>query len=75
MTARCVKCGQEWPRDPRLEVPCPTCGAAIGRSCKRPSGHVAPEPHVPREQAAIDAGHLTAHCPAEPQAGLFEVTP
>jgi hypothetical protein len=35
-------CEKTWPRDPALEVVCPTCGAAVGRPCvaRRPSGHV-----------------------------------
>ena len=36
---RCTNCGQEWPRDPALEVPCPVCRAGIGQICRRPSGH------------------------------------
>jgi hypothetical protein len=37
----CLKpgCCREWPRDPVLEVACPSCRAPIGRACKRPSGH------------------------------------
>lgn len=38
--AVCLKgCGKVWPRDPALEVPCPTCNAHAGRRCYRPSGH------------------------------------
>jgi hypothetical protein len=61
MTARCNRCGQEWPRDPALEVPCPACHAAAGRKCRRPSGHAC-DIHVERDQAALDAGKL-APCP------------
>jgi DNA-directed RNA polymerase subunit RPC12/RpoP len=39
MQVRCSRCGQEWPRDPALEVVCPNCRARIGVRCKRPSGH------------------------------------
>lgn len=39
---RCDRCGQEWPRDPVLEVECPVCGAQPGQACRaaRPSGYV-----------------------------------
>lgn len=74
MSAHCTACGQEWPRDPRLEVACPTCGARIGSRCKRPSGHEAPEPHVAREELCILGGFMTRECPASPrrQGRLFE---
>jgi hypothetical protein len=62
--AYCRRCGQTWPRDPRLEVACPRCGAAAGTSCRRPSGHAAAEIHVEREQLAVDQGFLSAPCPA-----------
>jgi hypothetical protein len=62
--AHCRRCGQTWPRDPRLEVDCPRCGAAAGTSCRRPSGHAAAEIHVEREQLAVDRGVLSAPCPA-----------
>jgi hypothetical protein len=60
----CQLCGQEWPRDPRLEVSCPTCGAAIGVRCRRPSGHnvFGGQPHQLREEAAIVAGFMTREC-------------
>lgn len=61
----CNLCGQTWPRDPRLEVPCPECRAPIGRRCHRPSGHQC-EFHIPREQAAVDGGFLTRRCPGNP---------
>lgn len=59
----CTRCGQSWPRDPALEVACPDCGAAVGRRCKRPSGHVAMDVHAARDRAAMAAGHY-APCPA-----------
>ena len=39
--AKCEDCGHTWPRDPSLEVECPTCGARVGFRCTalRPSGH------------------------------------
>lgn len=59
---RCCRCGQEWPRDPALEVPCPTCLAAVGHRCRRPSGHPAQGLHKARDQAAMDAA-LLPKCP------------
>lgn len=60
MTAVCHRCGERWPRHPALEVQCPTCHATVGVGCFRPSGHAGPliEPHVEREQRAVDAGVL-----------------
>lgn len=63
---RCLKdgCDMRWPRDPALEVPCPDCGAGIGRKCKRPSGHAAWQNwvHASRDIAADQAGHYGV-CP------------
>lgn len=75
MAVFCHLCGQEWPRDPRLEVACPTCKASIGVRCMRPSGHrsyTGDQPHIEREELAIMRGFLTRTCPAvEPkQLGL-----
>ncbi len=53
MPVTCLRCGQDWPRDPALEVPCPTCKAAIGSRCKRPSGHQASDVHVDRDRLAM----------------------
>jgi hypothetical protein len=55
VTVQCTGCGQIWPRDPILEVACPTCHARIGRRCKRPSGHQAGEYHTARDLLAISA--------------------
>jgi hypothetical protein len=63
----CSLCGQEWPRDPRLEVPCPSCRARIGSPCERPSGHRAAEIHIEREQKAVDEGFLSKECPGAPR--------
>ncbi len=70
MTARpvyCQKpgCGRSWPRDPALEVPCPTCRAPIGSPCKRPSGHplFAHGVHAERDLAA-DAEGKYGVCPS-----------
>jgi predicted amidophosphoribosyltransferase len=59
-TVKCDNCGQEWPRDPALEVACPKCRAPVGRVCRRPSGHNlwGNQPHRERDQAAMDAGLL-----------------
>lgn len=56
---RCSGCGDEWDADPRLGVPCPTCGAAVGRRCKRPSEHTASQPHRARRRAAFAAAPCT----------------
>ena len=64
MTIYCTRrtdCGKTWPRDPVLEVRCPTCQAPVGRRCKRPSGHAC-EVHVGRDRLADRAGHYGA-CP------------
>jgi DNA-directed RNA polymerase subunit RPC12/RpoP len=60
MTVRCANCGDEWERDPALEVACPQCGAKVGCKCKRPSQHGVwgGQPHASRDQAAMDAGFL-----------------
>lgn len=63
----CDLCGEEWPRHPALEVACPVCKAPVHGPCKRPSGHVAMEPHADREQAALDQGVLR-RCPKAPAA-------
>lgn len=63
---KCSRCGQEWPRDPALEVECPTCRAPVGRKCRRPSGHPVLGPnrmHPKRDNAAMSAG-LLMRCPA-----------
>jgi hypothetical protein len=41
VTVACLNegCGRTWPRDPVLEVACPSCRAPAGRACRRPSGH------------------------------------
>jgi hypothetical protein len=64
MTVRCSRCGQEWPRDPALEVPCPTCLAPVGQRCRRPGGYTGNfvGVHAARDQAAMQAG-LLAQCP------------
>jgi len=70
MTACCMKagCNKTWPRDPCLEVECPTCGAKIGERCRRPSGHPMRPGfhgfgfHDARDIAAYRAGHY-GPCP------------
>ena len=66
MTATCWNYGETWPRDPALEVECPTCHARVGVKCRRPSGHSC-ELHHSRDQAAMDAGFLRP-CPKGPSA-------
>lgn len=66
MSVRCLKpgCDRTWPRDPVLEVACPTCRAPVGVQCKRPSGHrvFGGEPHPDRDRLADRAGHY-GPCP------------
>ncbi len=66
MTVKCLKpgCCKTWPRDPVLEVKCPTCGAEPGRRCKRPSEHTVwgGEPHPERDRLADRLGHY-GPCP------------
>lgn len=64
MSARCLRCGQEWPRDPALEVGCPLCGAAVGVHCTRPSGHKA-RVHAARDRLALEKVPGYAECPEE----------
>jgi hypothetical protein len=71
MSVSCSNCGEEWPRAPALEVPCPTCHAPVGVKCRRPSGHGC-ELHASRDQAAMDAGFLRP-CPKGPSAQLTQV--
>lgn len=66
MTAICLKgCGKTWPRDPALEVPCPTCRAGVGARCVKPSGHrfwAYENPHADRDILADRQGHY-GPCP------------
>lgn len=54
----CNLCSKTWPRDPVLEVACPTCTAALGRPCRRPIGHSLPfgDFHVARDLLADGEG-------------------
>lgn len=71
MTARCANCGQEWERDPALEVERPICKAPVGRSCRRPSGHVCPI-HAKRDLLAMRELQDYGRCPAaQKQLALF----
>ena len=69
MTVSCSSCGDGWPRDPALEVVCPTCNSQIGYYCghKRPSGHKvrfgSTLIHPARDQLAMVLGFLQ-RCPA-----------
>jgi hypothetical protein len=62
MTVHCNICGQEWPRDPALEVECPDCRVSVGSPCRRPSGHAC-NVHAARDRLPMDRGFLT-RCPA-----------
>jgi len=61
MTVSCSLCGEEWPRDPALEVPCPSCHARIAVKCRRPSGHNC-DVHAERDRLAMALGFLKP-CP------------
>jgi hypothetical protein len=63
MTVTCnvPGCGRVWPRDPCLEVACPTCQAPVGQRCKRPSGHRC-DWHAERDLLADREGHYGT-CP------------
>jgi len=65
MTASCSNCGQEWDRDPAIEVPCPTCDAAVGEKCSRPSDHSGSfvHPHVTRDDLAMESIASYGMCP------------
>ena len=54
-------CGKSWPRDPVLEVKCPTCQAGVGVKCRRPSGHDC-DPHASRDILADEQGFY-GECP------------
>lgn len=54
---KCLACGEEWPRDPALEVECPACKAKVGVWCKSPSGHKAMQLHAGRIERAFAEGH------------------
>lgn len=57
-------CDRTWSRDPVLEVECPTCGAPVGKRCRRPSEHTVwgGEPHAERDRLADRHGHYGT-CP------------
>jgi hypothetical protein len=63
---KCSACGQEWPRDPALEVECPVCRAGVGVPCKRPSGHetFGSQPHPDRDRLAMHVVTGYGRCPA-----------
>jgi hypothetical protein len=63
---QCKACGQTWPREPALEVLCPTCQAPIGRKCRRPSGYGC-DLHAERDREAMRRG-IYGPCPAGPSA-------
>lgn len=67
MPVVCSRCGQEWPRDPALEVRCTTCQAPVGIKCRRPSGHGCGI-HAGRDRLAMEMGFLNKCPAAEPAA-------
>jgi DNA-directed RNA polymerase subunit RPC12/RpoP len=69
MSVKCNACGEEWPRDPALEVQCPTCNAKVGRRCRRPSEHqvFGGGMHPDRDRLAMKMGFLKL-CPKGPTA-------
>ena len=78
MTVACSACGQEWERDPALEVACPKCEAKVGNYCRirRPSGHTANFGaktliHPARDQLAMDRGFIE-RCPASTISGAAQ---
>lgn len=62
----CNGCEQMWPRDPVLEVSCPTCSAGTGQKCRRPSEHAGGfvHPHVDRDRLAMQQVEGYGTCPA-----------
>jgi predicted nucleic acid-binding Zn-ribbon protein len=52
VTVQCSTCGEQWERDPALEVDCPACGADVGSQCRRPSGHPCAV-HAGRDKRAL----------------------
>ncbi len=65
MTVACQRpgCDRTWPRDPVVEVVCPSCRAGVGQWCKRPSGHRAMTPHADRDILADRMGKYGV-CPS-----------
>jgi len=57
MTVICSFCGDQWPRDPALEVRCPSCDRGPGRRCVRPSGHEC-DVHAERDRLALEQGWI-----------------
>lgn len=60
----CNLCPKTWPRDPVLEVACPTCRVGVGQRCRRPSEHSVPFGgfHAARDLLAAAEGHYGV-CP------------
>ncbi len=67
MTVQCSTCGEQWERDPALEVDCPACGADVGSQCRRPSGHPCAV-HAGRDKRALREVAGYEQCPgADPE--------
>ncbi len=66
MSVSCSNCGQTWPRDPALEVACPTCNRPVGKACVRPSQHetYGRQPHAARDRLAMREVEGYVQCPA-----------
>lgn len=68
----CGYCGEDWGRDPALEVACPTCDVDPGSKCRRPSGHPVNIGtqlhgiHRGRDEKALDVVDGYEPCPATP---------
>ena len=68
MAVTCRNCGQEWERDPAVEVACPTCTAEVGQNCQRPSGHPC-RIHAERDRRALEEVCDYSVCPASDAPG------
>lgn len=64
MSVSCSRCGQEWARDPALEVACPSCQAGVGSPCRRPSEHPC-DFHAGRDRLALETVEGYKACPGE----------
>lgn len=59
--AHCEWCPQDWDRSPEQQVACPSCHAAAGHPCKRPSEHTTWTVHATRHQAALEQGIINRY--------------
>lgn len=72
----CRNCGQEWPRDPVLEVSCPKCNADEGQKCRRPSEHAGGfvHPHAGRDKRAMAEVDGYGRCSETPTESIEDTT-